>query len=77
MKAPMSQDDQPTDEQIEALQRFANTHGRTWKSKLVDAWISGRDEHMPDGGLLRQVRNQLGPCWLKKAVLPTPSVEHA
>lgn len=73
----MSQDNQPTAEQINALQRFASQHGRTWKYKLLVAWHTGRDESMPDGALLRQVRNQLGPLWLKKAVLPAPAVTHA
>lgn len=60
---------QPTPGQIEALKRFAETHGRTWKSKLVNTWISGRDERIPDAALLRQVRNQLGPQWLRTASL--------
>lgn len=59
------QNKQPTEPQMEAIKRFAETHGRTWKSRLIDAWISGRDARLPDGGLLRQVRNQLGPQWLR------------
>jgi len=49
------QNKQPTEPQMEAIKRFAETHGRTWKSRLIDAWISGRDARLPDGGLLRQV----------------------
>lgn len=63
--------EEPTKDQLGALKRFASQHGRTWKSKLVDAWISGKDDHLPDGGLLRQVRNELGPQWLRNATLGT------
>lgn len=60
---------QPTAGQLEALKRFAVRHGRTWKSKLVNVWLSGRDESIPDAALLRQVRNQLGLQWLRMASL--------
>lgn len=55
---------QPTPEQIEALQAFADKYGRTWKRTLGDKWMNGRDADEPKGYLLRQVRNQLGPTWL-------------
>ena len=55
-----------TAEQIQALQAFAAKHGRNWKSKLLSAWASGRDEQLPNGALLRQIRNQLGPVGLAK-----------
>jgi hypothetical protein len=52
-----------TKPQFEALQRYAKYHGRTWKSKLNDAWlVAGRDIDCE----LQQVRNNLGPSWLKK-----------
>lgn len=54
-----------TPQQLEALQRFAERHGRTWKCRLVGAWMNGTDDRLPDGGLLRQVRNQLGVQWLR------------
>lgn len=72
----MAQENHPTTEQTAALQRFAQNHGRTWKSKLTDAWISGRDDRLPDGSLLRQVRNELGPQWLRTAVLPASAAHH-
>lgn len=56
--------DEPSTSQLQALERFATKHGREWKAVLSAAWTSGRDESMPDGALLRQVRNQLGPEWL-------------
>lgn len=55
-----------TAEQIQALQAFAAKHGRSWKSKLRSAWASGRDERLPNGALLRQIRNTLGPVGLAK-----------
>lgn len=54
-----------TPQQVDALQRFAAKHGRTWKCRLVEAWMRGNDDRLPDGGLLRQVRNQLGTKWLR------------
>lgn len=41
----------------DALQRFADKHGREWRAKLWDAWLSSQDDYLPDGALLRQVRN--------------------
>lgn len=55
---------EPTAQQARALARFASRHGRQWKSKLKAAWTIGNDYAMPDGALLRQVRNELGPKWL-------------
>jgi hypothetical protein len=55
-----------TTEQLAALQAFKVRNGRSWKSKLLDAWMTGRDAHEPDGSYLRQVRNQVGPSGLLK-----------
>lgn len=55
---------EPTPEQLAALQAFAQKYGRNWKYKLVGAWCNGADAREPNGHLLRQVRNQLGPQWL-------------
>ncbi len=49
-----------TQEQRAALERFKEKKGRYWKSKLVELWVSGRDDLVQDGALLRQVRNTLG-----------------
>jgi hypothetical protein len=54
----------PSLEQQQALQQFAAANGRYWKSKLKAAWYNGTDASLPNGGLLRQVRNELGPLWL-------------
>ena len=49
-----------------ALQRYATAHGRTWKSQLSLAWSNGDDEREDDAGLLRSVRNRMGPSWLMR-----------
>lgn len=54
-----------TADQKRAIEAFAARHGRYWKNLLRVAWISGRDEKETDGALLRQIRNELGPTWLK------------
>ena len=56
--------DRPNLEQLEALQRFADSRGRMWKSDLNTAWMNGADAREDGGHLLRQVRNTLGPKWL-------------
>lgn len=61
-----------TDEQIAALRTFADAYGRKWKETLSDFWLNGRDVNSipQDGHLLRQVRNTLGPSWLRKFKFP-------
>lgn len=56
----------PTPEQLEALKYYARVHGRYWKSSLSAAWASGQDVNERDGALLRQIRNTLGPSWLRQ-----------
>jgi hypothetical protein len=53
-------------EQLNALQQFAATHGRNWKSELHSMWIDGRDACQPNGSILRQIRNWFGPTWLQR-----------
>ncbi len=53
-------------EQDFALKSFARVHGRRWKSQLLAMWASGSDAIQPGGALLRQIRNNFGPRWLKK-----------
>lgn len=55
----------PNQAQLAALQAFATKHGAQWKNKLESAWIKGSDDREPEGALLRQVRNQFGPEWLR------------
>ena len=63
----------PTEDQAQALQRFADTHGRTWKAQLAEHWSSARqDECGEDVTLLRQVRNALGPSWLFRSCKIAP-----
>lgn len=49
-----------TDEQKNALRRYAAAHGRTWKSRLANDWVSGKCQ-----GPLQQIRNIKGPGWLR------------
>ena len=42
---------------LDALQRFADKHGRQWKSLLWEKWLNGQDDYLADGPVLRQVRN--------------------
>lgn len=54
-------------EQLDALQRVKRVHGRTWKSKLSDAWMTGNYRAIgmeSHSHLLQQVRNDFGPSWL-------------
>jgi hypothetical protein len=57
---------EPTPEQLQALKAFAFKYGKQWKSHLAERWLDGRDAQEPDGHLLRQVRNRLGPRWLER-----------
>lgn len=59
----------PTPDQLEALRAYKAKHGAHWKSALNSAWQVGSDVREPNGHLLRQVRNQLGPSWLKTATV--------
>jgi hypothetical protein len=63
----------PSPGQYAALLEFSERHGRNWKSKLGDAWMSGNYRKygvtMDQAALLQQVRNELGPEWLKDAKL--------
>lgn len=53
-----------TPEQREALIHFRNTHGRSWKTLLLQGW-----ERSKYPGPLQQIRNQYGPEWLAKLPL--------
>lgn len=53
-----------TDAQRQRLITFAEQHGKCWRSKLKRLWWSGADDREPDGHLLRQVRNTIGPSRL-------------
>ena len=54
-----------TADQHAALSRFSGQHPSNWKFKLLGLWASGKDERQRDGALLRQIRNQHGPQWLR------------
>lgn len=52
-----------TADEARAVEVYASKHGRTWKSKLRAAWMSGGMED-GTGGILRSLRNSHGPSWL-------------
>ena len=56
-------------EQVAALVRYANSHGRYWKSALNNAWQTGIYSTGDNTPALQQVRNNLGPSWLVRANL--------
>lgn len=59
--------DQLTPEQRAAVVDYARRHGPAWKGDLLLAWSRASEP-----GLLQQVRNQFGPAWLAKVVIPAP-----
>lgn len=56
----------PTPEQMRVLRELAARRGKSWKNDLMRMWLDGSDANQPEGHLLRQVRNQLGPTWLNE-----------
>lgn len=63
-----------TPEQTKALNRFAQTYGRTWKSRLRAMWFNGRDALQPDGAYLRQIRNSQPPSFLDTYRPSSPAI---
>lgn len=68
-------------EQMDAVQRFAAQMGRTWKSELRDAWMTGNYPAGCMSNTLQQIRNAFGPSWLvrfslKKCGAAYVPVEH-
>jgi hypothetical protein len=53
-----------TPAQLEALCKWASTHGRTWKSSLRTAWMTGNYDGFEGACYLQQIRNTFGPSWL-------------
>jgi hypothetical protein len=60
-----------TAEQLTAIQRWAEQHGRTWKATLRKAWITGDYDTFEDSNYLQQIRNTFGPSWLIAFRLPS------
>lgn len=65
---------QPNEEQIAAIVRFAKANGRSWRVTLWAAWMNGYSRCVVpqdgDEAHLQQLRNQLGPSWLDSFKLP-------
>ena len=71
VKNPLSAD------QAAAIRQFAKANGRNWKSELRYLWETGAYGRAILGGaepaLLQQVRNSLGPAWLKNYKVSKPN----
>jgi hypothetical protein len=67
MRAPKQQ---PTAEQLAALQVWAQHYGARWKSALREAWMVAGGRFAYYQPALQQVRNQFGPSWLERYKLP-------
>jgi hypothetical protein len=50
-----------TDEELLTLIEFRRRNGSRWKSKLLDLYLFGKDDHEPNGAALRWIRNRQGP----------------
>jgi hypothetical protein len=51
-------------DQLEALQQFAERHGRNWKQQLSYCWETGDYGITAHTAELQQIRNTFGPSWL-------------
>jgi hypothetical protein len=56
----------PNPAQVTALRTYAASHGRTWKSQLNQAWLTGSYDAGDPAPLLQQIRNNHGPAWLSR-----------
>jgi hypothetical protein len=65
MAGPPPMTEGPTQAELAALQAYAARHGRAWKARLAQDWQTGKDLCAPEGPVLRAVRNQRGPAWLR------------
>lgn len=55
-------------DQLNALNRFAKTHGRLWRSALRAEWLADKRvprDNMKDHALLRQLRNTQAPEFVR------------
>jgi hypothetical protein len=69
-------EDAPTAEQIAVLHTWSSKHGRTWKSKLREAWMTGDYDGFEGSRYLQQIRNTFGPSWMTRVKFsPAPIVD--
>ena len=61
----------PTAAQLCALRDYAGWAGDNWKSELSHDWMRAGSEWSGPYELLHQLRNTLGPSWLKRFDPPT------
>lgn len=65
-------DSKLTRDQYQALSDWETKYGRTWKSKLRNAWITGNYDAFTGSNYLQQMRNSYGPSWLVGFRFGTP-----
>ena len=57
----------PNTAELAAVREYAKRKGADWKAKLYEDWWHGCEvSAIPDGHLLRRVRNNFDPKWLNK-----------
>ena len=57
-----------TIQQVNALNKFAQMHGRGWREQVICHWVTGsRPRHLSldEAACLQQIRNQYGPDFLQ------------
>ena len=54
-----------TREQLGAVRRYAERHGRRWKERLRDVWMRA-DPRTDDEYIVYALRNTHGPSWLRR-----------
>lgn len=68
---------QLSNEQLGAVQRFANRHGKSWALKLASFWSGKlRDENTDDHSALNEIKSEFGLAWLyanEKQIRPARS----
>lgn len=52
-------------DELQALDYFASTNGRLWKTKLHVFWMNGGLENETNGDAIQLVRNKIGPSGLQ------------
>lgn len=55
-----------TADHVDAVTKFAKSHGRSWKQALSAAWFCGSDVRELGGAFLWQLRNYAPDGWLRK-----------
>jgi hypothetical protein len=60
---------EPDKEQLAAVDRWKQRHGRYWKNALSEAWMRAGEGVAGYEPALQQLRNNCGPAWLYRTKL--------